>query len=109
MRTAFTLPAATLKTATLLATMGCLALLAATPARAQNRADAEICAASDDSATSPEQRIAACTTVIMAATDDTMLVDALVNRANVYFYRVLMKAAFADLNRALGIDPANAA
>ena len=44
-----------------------LAVFAAWPANAQGNANAAVCAADDDSALSPEQRIAACTAVIKAA------------------------------------------
>jgi tetratricopeptide (TPR) repeat protein len=88
----------------------CLAVLAGPPANAQGAVDSDICAAGDDSAVSPEQRIAACTRVIAAAKEDTKaLVDALVKRAGVNFYLNHMNEAFADLNRAIGFDPKNAA
>ena len=71
----------------LLAAYGCLAVLAGQSANAQAKVDADICAAGDDSAYSPEQRVAACTASIAAAKNDsTALVDALVKRASVYFY-----------------------
>jgi hypothetical protein len=44
-----------------------LCLLAASPAGAQGNANAAVCAADDDSAFSPEQRIAACNALIQAA------------------------------------------
>ena len=44
-----------------------LAAFAASPAGAQANANATVCAADDDSAFSPEQRMAACDAVIKAA------------------------------------------
>src|SRR5487761_2345055 len=77
----------------LLATVCLLAAIAA-PAQAQSSANAEICAADDASAFSPEQRIAACA--------------ALVNRGAAYWYVNKMKAALDDLDRAIALDPKNA-
>ena len=94
----------------LLAAGGLLAALAGSPALAQANANAEICAAGDNSSHSPQQRIAACTALITAAKDDNKaLVDALVKRAGVYFYIDSMSEAFADLDRAIALDPKNAA
>jgi tetratricopeptide (TPR) repeat protein len=94
----------------LLAAGGLFAILAGPPAFAQSGANAEICAAADDSAFSPQQRIAACSALIAGAKDDSKaLVDALVKRAGVYFYLNRMPAAFADLDRAIALDPKSAA
>jgi tetratricopeptide (TPR) repeat protein len=65
--------------------------------------------ADDDSAFSPEQRIAACNTLIKAARNAPKEVaDALVNRGRAAWYADKMKQAFADLNRAIALDPNNA-
>ena len=57
-----------------------LAVVAASPAGAQGNANAAVCAVNDDSAFSPEQRIAACTALIKAARNAPKAVaDALVN------------------------------
>ena len=47
----------------------CFAAVFAAPVLAQSSANGDICAADDDSAFSPEQRIAACTAVIADAKD----------------------------------------
>jgi tetratricopeptide (TPR) repeat protein len=92
----------------LLATVCLLAAIAA-PAQAQSSANAEICAADDASAFSPEQRIAACTALIEAAKDKPQdLAAALVNRGAAYWYVNKMKAALDDLDRAIALDPKNA-
>ena len=53
-----------------LLTAACLlAAFAAPEAKAQTSPNADICAADDDSAYSPEQRIAACTALIEASKD----------------------------------------
>ena len=58
-----------------------LAAFAGSPAGAQGNANATVCAADDDSAFSPEQRIAACSALIKAARKAPKEVaDALVNR-----------------------------
>jgi hypothetical protein len=58
-----------------------LAAVAASPAAALGDANAAVCAADDDSAFSPEQRIAACNALIKAARNAPKEVaDALVNR-----------------------------
>jgi len=94
----------------LLAAAGLLVALAGPPALAQSGTDAEICAADNYSPYSPQQRVAACSKLIAAAKDDTKaLVDALVKRGSVYFYMVWMDEAFADLNKAIALDPKNAA
>lgn len=90
---------------------GLLAALAAPPALAQANARAEICAASDDSAQSPSQRIAACTALIEAGKDgkdDRELSRLLTNRGRAYWYIDKMKQAFADLDRAIALDAGNA-
>src|ERR1700735_2255708 len=86
-----------------------LAAVAASPACAQGNANAAVCAADDDSAFSPEQRIAACNALIKAARNAPKEVaDALVNRGQAAWYADKMKQAFADLDRAIALDPNNA-
>src|SRR6202161_1948682 len=86
-----------------------LAAVAASPACAQGNANATVCAADDDSAFSPEQRIAACDALIKAARSATKEVaEALVNRAQAAWYADKMKQAFADLDRPIALDPNNA-
>ena len=86
-----------------------LAALAASPAAAQGDANAAVCATDDDSAFSPEQRIAACNALIKAARNAPKEVaDALVNRGQAAWYADKMKQAFADLDRAIALDPNNA-
>ena len=86
-----------------------LAAFAASPAGAQGNANATVCAADDDSAFSPEQRIAACNALINAARNAPKEVaDALVNRGQAAWYADKMKQAFADLDRAIALDPNNA-
>src|SRR6202041_3861322 len=86
-----------------------LAAVAASPAGAQGNANAAVCAADDDSAFSPEQRIAACNALIKAARNAPKEVaDALVNRGQAAWYADKMKQAFADLDRAIALDPNNA-
>ncbi len=86
-----------------------LAAFAASPASAQGNANATVCAADDDSAFSPEQRIAACSALINAARNAPKEVaDALVNRGQAAWYADKMKQAFADLDRAIALDPNNA-
>jgi tetratricopeptide (TPR) repeat protein len=88
----------------------CLFVLAASPpAHAQANANADICAAENDSAFSPEQRIAACTALLGAAKDGSEeQVSALVNRGAAYWYINKTKLAFADFDRAIALDPKNA-
>jgi tetratricopeptide (TPR) repeat protein len=86
-----------------------LAAMAASPAGAQGNANATVCAADDDSAFSPEQRIAACDALIKAARNAPKEVaDVLVNRGQAAWYADKMKQAFADLDRAIALDPNNA-
>ena len=86
-----------------------LAAVAASPAGAQGDANAAVCAADDDSAFSPEQRMAACDALIKAARSAPKAVaDALVNRGQAAWYADKMKQAFADLDRAIALDPNNA-
>jgi tetratricopeptide (TPR) repeat protein len=86
-----------------------LAAVAASPAGAQGDANAAVCAADDDSAFSPDQRIAACNALIKAARHAPKEVaDALVNRGQAAWYADKMKQAFADLDRAIALDPNNA-
>jgi hypothetical protein len=81
------------------------AAVAASPAAAQGNANAAVCAADDDSAFSPEQRIAACTALIKAARNAPKEVaDALVNRGQAAWYADKMKQAFADLDRAIALE-----
>src|SRR5690348_16748272 len=86
-----------------------LVALAAPVAQAQLSPNADICAATDDSAYSPEQRIAACTALIEASKDQPAeLVAALVNRGSAHYYVNRMPLAFADFDRAIALDPKNA-
>src|SRR5271165_2355918 len=79
---------------------------AAPPALAQANVNADICAQDDDSANSPEQRIAACTALIADAKGGA-LAAALVNRGVAYYYINKMVLAFADFDRAIALDPNN--
>jgi tetratricopeptide (TPR) repeat protein len=94
----------------LLAAAGLITLLGGSPSNGQSNANAAICAAGDDSAQSPEQRIAACTALIEAGKDAPApeLSALLTNRAAAYWYIDKMKQAFADLDRAIALDPKNA-
>src|SRR5271156_7095908 len=86
-----------------------LAAVAASPAAAQGTATPTVCAADADSAFSPDQRIAACTALIKTARNAPREVaDALVNRGQAAWYADKMKQAFADLDRAIALDPNNA-
>src|SRR5262245_49797055 len=86
-----------------------LAGLSASAVQAQSGADSEICAADDKAAYSPEQRIAACTTLVEAFKEQPKeQAGVLVKRGAVYYLVNRMPAAFADLDRALALDPANA-
>ena len=86
-----------------------LAGLSASAGNAQSSADTEICAADDKAAYSPEQRIAACTTLVEAFKDQPKeLADVLVRRGAVYYFVNRMTLAFADLDRAIALEPANA-
>ncbi len=83
--------------------------LAGTPACAQGSANADICASTDDAAYSPDQRIAACGALTDALKEQPkVLADALVNRGRIYWYINKTQPAFADLNRAIALDPSNA-
>ncbi len=95
---------------TLFAAFATLAVLAAPQVQAQTGAKADICAAGDDSALSPEQRIAACTALIEDAKDAKPgeLSKLLTNRGAANWYSNKMKAAFADFDRAIALDPNNA-
>ncbi|MGH6665908.1 MAG: tetratricopeptide repeat protein, partial [Pseudolabrys sp.] len=87
----------------------CFATAIATPALAQTSANNDICAADNDSAFSPEQRVAACTAVIADAKDAPQALSAaLVNRGNASWYINKTKTAFADFDRAIALDPKNA-
>ena len=86
-----------------------LAAFAVPAAQAQANVNAEICAAPDNSAVSPEQRVAACTAVIEISKDAPKeLVAALVSRGATYWYMNKTPLAFADLDRAIALDPKNA-
>ena len=86
-----------------------LAAASASSVNAQSGADTGICAADDRSAYSPEQRIAACTTLVDTFRDQPKeLAGVLVNRGAVYYFVNRMPLAFADLDRAIALDPANA-
>jgi len=85
-----------------------LAVFAAPCAQAQTNAKAEICASADDSAQSPEQRIAACTSLIEDTKDDKERSKLLTNRGAANWYANKMKAAYADFDRAIALDPNNA-
>src|ERR1700733_14194914 len=97
------------QTYALLAAVCLVAALGAPPVHAQANVNADICAAEDDNTVSPEQRIAACTTAIEAKKDapGQELAPLLVNRGAVYWYISKMQLAFADLNRAIALDPNN--
>ena len=93
---------------TLLAAL-CLLAAALPPAKAQSTANADICAATDSSAVTPEQRIAACSALVEASKDAPVELSALlVNRGAAYWYINKMSQAFADLDRAIALDPKNA-
>ena len=86
-----------------------LAAFAAPPAKAQTNTNATICAAEDDSAVSPAQRIAACNVMIRAAKSAPKdLAAALTNRGSAYWTIDQTKQALADLDRAIALDPDNA-
>ena len=97
------------RTAPLLAAFCLFPAVFAPQAKAQATANADICAADDDSAYSAEQRVAACGVLIKAAKDaPKQLSAALVNRGAAYWYMDKMPQAFADLDRAIALDPTNA-
>jgi len=88
---------------------GCFAAAFIAPVLAQSSANSDICAANDDSAFSPEQRIAACTALIAAARDAPQeLAAAFVNRGRANWYMDKMQPAFADFDRAIALDPKSA-
>lgn len=90
------------------AALSVLAAFAALPAKAQPTANAEICGSGDESAVTPEQRIAACSVVIDASKDAPgELSAALVNRGAAYWYVRKTQQAYADLDRAIALDPKN--
>ena len=91
-----------------LAVICLFAVFAASPASAQANANAAICAQGDDSAFSPEQRIAACDALIKTARNPKAVAEALVNRGRAAWYADKMKQAYADLDRAIALDPNNA-
>jgi tetratricopeptide (TPR) repeat protein len=85
-----------------------LAVLAAAPARAQTDPNGDICAASDGSAQSPEQRIAACSALIEATKDTPQQqAAAYTNRGAAYYYVNKMPLALSDFSRAVALDPKN--
>jgi len=85
----------------------CFAVAFTVPVLAQSSANSDICAADDDSAFSPEQRVAACTAVI-ADGKDAPPASAFVNRGRANWYMNKMQAGFADFDRAIALDPKNA-
>src|SRR5260370_35092292 len=81
---------------------------AAQPANAQTNANVDICAAGDESAVSPPQRIAACTALIETVKDTPKgLAPALGNRGGANWDMNNMSQAFPDLDRAIALDPKN--
>ena len=89
--------------------IGLLSAAIAFAARAEDNSNTEICAASDDSAYSPQQRIAACSTLVEALKDRPQaLAAALVNRGAAYWYLDKNPLALADFDRAIALDPTNA-
>lgn len=87
----------------------CLLTAVVPPAAvAQGNANADICAATDESSVMPEQRIGACNALIKASRKAPKdLAAALVNRGSAYWTIDKMKLAFADFNRAIALDPDN--
>jgi tetratricopeptide (TPR) repeat protein len=86
-----------------------LAVLSAPAARADTSPNADICASTDDSAYSPQQRIAACGALIDALKDQPQAqAAALVNRGAAYWYVDQTLNALADFDRAIALDPQNA-
>jgi tetratricopeptide (TPR) repeat protein len=90
---------------------------AATPAQAQDNSkdntrdstNAAICAPSDETAVSPEQRIAACTALTEKLKDQPQaLAAALTDRGATYWYINRWDLAVKDLDRAIALDPNNA-
>ena len=86
---------------------------AAIAAQAQNSTkdstNAAICAPSDETAVSPEQRIAACTALIETLKDQPKALAAvLTDRGATYWYINKSDLALKDLGHAIALDPTNA-
>lgn len=86
---------------------------AAVAAQAQNSTkdstNAAICAPSDETAVSPEQRIAACTALIETLKDQPKALAAvLTDRGATYWYINKSDLALKDLGHAIALDPTNA-
>jgi tetratricopeptide (TPR) repeat protein len=93
----------------LLASFCLFVACAVPPVEAQPNPNADICAAADDGAFSPPQRVAACTALIEATKDAPKeLAAALVNRGATFWYMNKIPEALADLDRAIALDPKNA-
>jgi hypothetical protein len=71
---------------------------------AQPNANADICAADNDGAFPPPQRIAACTALIEATKDAPKLAAGLVNRGAAYWYINKILQALTDLDHAIALD-----
>ena len=94
---------------TFLASFCLIVAFAVPPVEAQPNANADICAADNDGAFSPPQRIAACTALIEATKDAPKeLAAGLVNRGAAYWYMKKIPQALTDLDRAIALDPRNA-
>src|SRR6516225_9290111 len=92
-----------------LASFCLIVAFAVPPVEAQPNANADICAADNDGAFSPQQRIAACTALIAATKDAPKeLAAGLVNRGAAYWYMKKIPQALTDLDRAIALDPRNA-
>ena len=86
-----------------------LGILAAPVAQAQGNADADICASTNDAAYTPEQRIAACGTLIDTLKDQPKaLAAALVDRGATYWFVNKIQLSLGDFDRAIALDPSNA-
>jgi tetratricopeptide (TPR) repeat protein len=93
--------------ATFTAIIGLASTLATS--RAQDNINSEICAATDEAAVSPQQRITACSALIDTLKDQRQpLAAALTNRGATYWYIKKTDLALADLDRAAALDPTNA-